>query len=555
MAWRTGPTGWPLGRSLGALVLVMLVVFTGAAAVAGFSVRDVMQRIGRTSNNLVRLSSISDRLLAGMLTQETLARSYALSGETLLKRQFQDARVGFNQTLREAETLPDLDDTSRELLRQQKAIADRWYIEVGQREIQLKDAGRDDLLTALVRNGAGRRIVEDFRTTNTEFRSHLDQIGRREAAQAQRDTRRSGILIVFAIGIAAACGLGGLWYVRRGVLAPVRQIMAAVGAVGAGRLDVRVEPSGAKEFRALGGAFNDAVAAMEKAEEDRRRLEQLKTEFISVVSHELRTPLTSIQGYTEFVLDGDAGEITPEQREYLNIAHSNTVRLVDLVNDLLDLSRIESGRFELERAPVDLGGVVEDALTTMRPILQAKSQQLSVDIAAGLPPVQGDRRRLVQVAVNLLSNASKYTPEEGAVTVSAEPGGDVVRLVVRDTGQGMRPEDLAHLFERFFRARSAGAQAVTGTGLGLAITKSIVELHGGQIAVQSALGVGSRFEVALPALGGAGGRRPGAGDEVAAPTLGGTVVPSSESLGRAQEPRSNPSPTPDPRPPAPSWRV
>ncbi|MBI2761770.1 MAG: CHASE3 domain-containing protein [Chloroflexi bacterium] len=541
MGWRRGLSGWPLRRSLGALVLVMLVVFTGAAAVAAFSVRDVMQRIGRTSNNLVRLSSISDRLLAGMLTQETLARTYALSGEAVLKRQLQDARTGFNQTLREAETLPDLDATSRELLRQQKATADRWYIEVGQREIQLKDAGRDDLLTALVRNGAGRRMVEDFRTTNAEFRSYLDQLGRQEASQAQRDARRGGILIVFAIGFAATCGLGGLWYVRRGVLAPVKQIMAAVGAVGAGRLDVRVEPSGAKEFRALGGAFNDTVAAMEAAEEDRRRLEQLKTDFISVVSHELRTPLTSIQGYTEFVLDGDAGEITPEQREYLQIALSNTVRLVDLVNDLLDLSRIESGRFDLERAPVDLGGVVEEALTTMRPILQAKSQQLSVDVAAGLAPVEGDRRRLVQVAINLLSNASKYTPEGGAVTVSVEPGGGSVRLVVRDTGQGMRPEDLAHLFERFFRARSPDARAVTGTGLGLAITKSIVELHGGQIAVQSALGVGSRFEVTFPAMGGDRGRGPGVGE-----------VTSEVGMNQGS-PR--PTLTPNPHPPTPSWRA
>jgi signal transduction histidine kinase len=261
-----------------------------------------------------------------------------------------------------------------------------------------------------------------------------------------------------------------------------------------------VPERGSQELRALAGAFNEMTGSMEAAEAERARLEQMKTDFISVVSHELRTPLTSIKGYTQMVADGDAGELSEEQAEYLAVALSNTDRLVDLVNDLLDLSRIESGRFELERRPVRITEVVDGALQVLRPLVTAKGQALAVDTAPDLPVVDGDLKRLVQVAVNLLSNAHKYTEAGGKISVSASVEQSEIVLAVRDTGIGIRPEDQSHLFERFYRVRGAGARDVTGTGLGLAIARSIVELHGGRITVQSALGVGSRFEVRLPVL-------------------------------------------------------
>jgi PAS domain S-box-containing protein len=231
-----------------------------------------------------------------------------------------------------------------------------------------------------------------------------------------------------------------------------------------------------------------------------RSADRVKSEFVSVVSHELRTPLTSIKGYVDLVLAGDVGEISAEQREFLGIARQNADRLVNIVNDLLDLSRLEGGEIALHRAPLDLAKVVEQAAQALRPQLDRKRQRLTVDMDQGLPLVSGDPNRLVQVFTNLLSNAHKYTPAGGEIGVAAAIEGELVRVEVRDNGVGMTDGELDRLFTRFFRAKNPATQEVGGAGLGLVITKWLVELHGGTIAVASTPGAGSVFGVTLPAL-------------------------------------------------------
>jgi signal transduction histidine kinase len=502
---------WPLRRTLAVAVFVMLAVLAAAAAVAGLGARDTNQRFERTTSRLPQLAGTAAGLLAAMVTQDAAARGYALTGDAPFRQQFTAARASFVQAADQAEKLPDLDPATLDLIRRQRTIADRWYREVGLATFSLRDAGRDAPAQQALQRALGRPLMDEFRAANADFQAHLETIQKREVTRARTTARRSAVVIATAIGVAALTGLGVMIYLRNGVQSPLEHLMAAVTAVRAGRLDARVPERGTQELRGLGAAFNEMVGSMESAETERAQLEQLKTDFISVVSHELRTPLTSIKGYTEMVVDGDAGDLNDEQREYLGVALSNTDRLVDLVNDLLDLSRIESGRFELERERIAVRDILEDALRVLRPLVEAKEQRLAVEIAPDLPPIDGDRRRLTQVAVNLLSNANKYTPAGGTITVSATGDRGEVVLAVRDTGAGMRPEDQAHLFERFYRVRDAGTRDVAGSGLGLAITRSIVELHGGRINVQSAFGVGSRFEVRLPVA--AGGRGAGAGDE------------------------------------------
>lgn len=487
---------WPVRRTLALAVFVMLTVLAGAVVTAGVGTRDTIRRFDRGSARLTQLAGIADRLLAAMVTQDAAARGYALTGDTPFHQQFNQARQAFVQSSEEAQAIPDLDPATRDLIRRQRAIADRWHREVGLPTFALRDQGREG--APALQRALGRPLMDEFRAVNAEFKTNLERTQQREVNRAESRAQRSAIIIASAIVVSAVTGLGVMVYLQHGVQAPLERLTAAVTAVRAGQLTVRVPERGSQELRALGAAFNDMVGALETAETERTRLEQMKTDFISVVSHELRTPLTSIKGYTQMVLDGDAGKLNDEQAAYLGVALANTDRLVDLVSDLLDLSRIESGRFELERGPVDLNAVVDDALRLMRPLIEAKGQDLLVEPMDGLPVVEGDHKRLVQVAVNLLSNANKYTPAGGRIGVSVGTEQGEVVLVVRDNGIGMRPEDQAHLFERFYRVRDAGAQDVTGTGLGLAISRSIVELHGGRITVQSALGVGSRFEVRLP---------------------------------------------------------
>ena len=224
----------------------------------------------------------------------------------------------------------------------------------------------------------------------------------------------------------------------------------------------------------------------------------MKTEFVSMVSHELRTPLTSIQGYAELLLEDQ--RITEEQRETLTIVKKNSDRLLGLVNDLLDLSRMEAGKLDLHRANLDLARLIPQVAGSLRPLIDAKRQRLKLDLVEALPAVWADQDRVTQILTNLISNAHKYTLAEGNITVAARRDDGFVRVDVSDTGIGLSPEDQAQLFTKFFRAHERSPQAGGGTGLGLVICRLLVELHGGRITVSSAPGQGSTFSFSLPAL-------------------------------------------------------
>ena len=225
---------------------------------------------------------------------------------------------------------------------------------------------------------------------------------------------------------------------------------------------------------------------------------QAKSEFVSFVAHELRTPMTSIRGYADMLVKGMAGELTVQQVEFAQTIHSNVERMQILVSDLQDVSRIETGQLRLEMKPTLLAEALESALQSTRPQIEGRAQQLTVEVSAGLPRVQADLARMTQVLINLLSNACKYTPEGGGVCVRAWADGSYVYCAVSDTGVGMSPEDRAHLFTKFFRSEDPAVRDMPGTGLGLCIVKSLVELQGGVIAVESDLGKGTTFTFTVP---------------------------------------------------------
>jgi PAS domain S-box-containing protein len=229
-----------------------------------------------------------------------------------------------------------------------------------------------------------------------------------------------------------------------------------------------------------------------------REVDRMKTEFVSLVSHELRTPLTSIKGFTEMILDGDAGEINEEVEEFLGIVFNNAERLVALVNDLLDISRIESGRIQLKSEKVDIHEIVRNAVDTMQQKIKEKDQTLVVKIDPAIQNVLGDKDKLVQVLTNYLSNAYKYTQAGGALQIDVSRQGEFVLVAVSDNGFGISPEDQQRLFTRFYRVDNSMTREVGGTGLGLSIVKQLIEIMGGEIGVRSALGKGSTFSFTVP---------------------------------------------------------
>jgi signal transduction histidine kinase len=250
-----------------------------------------------------------------------------------------------------------------------------------------------------------------------------------------------------------------------------------------------------------------------------REVDRMKSEFVSLVSHELRTPLTSVKGYIDIVLDGEVGDVPPEQRAFLAVAKRNADRLAALIADILDISRMEAGKLELRLTALELAPVVDEVAASLRPQIEAKGQRLTVDVPPDLPPVLGDPDRVIQILTNLLSNAYKYTPPGGSIAVVAREEGSRLRVEVRDTGVGLTPYEQSRLFTRFFRSRGEIAQEAGGTGLGLAITRQLVLLHGGTIDVTSAPGEGAVFHFTLPLAEGAGDRHQG---EPAAPAGAGS---------------------------------
>lgn len=259
------------------------------------------------------------------------------------------------------------------------------------------------------------------------------------------------------------------------------------------RIDVSLTIS---PIRDAAGAVT-GVSAVARDVSGRKAIERMKDEFVGTVSHELRTPLAAIKGHIELVLDGEAGPVTDLQQRFLGVASENTDRLGALINDLLDVEKMTSGRMQLLADRVDLSGVLRDVAATFRLEAERKGLALRLDVAP-LPAVVGDRDRLIQVFANLVSNAVKYTPA-GEVGISAAPVERQVEVVVRDTGIGMTPEEQRELFTKFFRSQDAVVRDAGGTGLGLVIARGIVERHGGTIAVASEKGAGTRFRVLLPA--------------------------------------------------------
>jgi signal transduction histidine kinase len=258
---------------------------------------------------------------------------------------------------------------------------------------------------------------------------------------------------------------------------------------------VSAAPLREEDGRISGGvaAFQDITSLYE--------VDRLKSEFVSIVSHELRTPLTSIKGALQLLIDeGLAAD--PDHAMLLNVALSNTERLVRIINDILDISKIEAGKLELNLRPHAVGEVVKQSLQNVEAIARGATVTLKADIEAGVPAVQVDLDRAIQVIVNLLSNALKVAPPRSEVTLAARRAGDtLVAFSVTDHGKGIAPDKIGLLFQKFQQLDGANTRKARGTGLGLAIVKALVEMQGGQVSVESSVGHGSTFTVTVPVAG------------------------------------------------------
>src|SRR5256884_1414053 len=321
--------------------------------------------------------------------------------------------------------------------------------------------------------------------------------------------------LLVAIVLALVLGfLAAAWITR-----PVDELTRAAGRIAQGDFVTPVtvrERFAAKELRALAHTFNQMVrqlsgayltledkvsqrtSELQSANQELARANKLKSEFLANVSHELRTPLSAIIGFSQILLDGIDGQMSEEQQQDILQVNKSGQSLLGLINQILDLSKIEAGKMELSLERVELPGLISSVLESISPLAQEKGLRIDTRFAPSLPAVEADPVRLKQILINLLSNAVKFT-ERGHIEVTGQPSGRMVRIAVKDTGIGISADSQRVIFEEFVQGDGSSTRRHGGTGLGLSIVRKLVEMHGGAITVLSEPALGSTFTFTVPA--------------------------------------------------------
>ncbi|HEY5729757.1 MAG TPA: ATP-binding protein [Anaerolineales bacterium] len=294
--------------------------------------------------------------------------------------------------------------------------------------------------------------------------------------------------LLYAVISAMIAALTLSYLFSRSVVAPVLAMSHATQRIADGRYDERVRAFGDDELSQLATRFNQMAEKLDQVEAMRRQL-------IGDVSHEMRTPLTAIKGSMEGLMDG----VLPANDETFQQIHAEADRLNRLVDDLQELSRVEAHAYQLDVRSLDVSSLVQTVTNRLAPQAQSKRISLDFELTPDLPPVLADEDRIIQVLTNLTGNALQYTPEGGRITITAKQVDDETQISIRDTGVGIPPEHLSHIFDRFYRVdKSRSRQAGGGSGIGLTIARALVEAHSGRIWVESDGENGSTFFFSLP---------------------------------------------------------
>jgi signal transduction histidine kinase len=358
----------------------------------------------------------------------------------------------------------------------------------------------------------GRKVLSAYATVSPiGWKVFVDQPLSQALAPLRSSLWRTAILLGAFLLVAVAVSL----LLARRLVRPVRRMQVAAERIGAGAYDERIDLRRGDELGGLADEFNRMAASLQesyaeleqKVEERTRELgdksRQLevaskhKSDFLANMSHELRTPLNAIVGFSQVLQEKLFGEVNEKQQEYLNDILSSANHLLSLINDILDLSKVEAGQVDLEVTSFSLEEAIDRGVVMIRERAMKNGVELGLEVDPNIDLVEGDERRIRQVIFNLLSNAVKFTPKGGRVGISTERSDGEVRVAVRDTGPGIAAEDQERIFEEF-QQTGVGVEQREGTGLGLALSRRLIELHGGRIWVESELGKGSTFLFTLP---------------------------------------------------------
>ncbi|HLF28773.1 MAG TPA: GAF domain-containing protein [Anaerolineae bacterium] len=469
---------WPLARRRGALAYVYVPVLTGNRLIGILGFEQVDRERRWTPEEVSMVQRVADQLAAALenarLYQDVRSRVNELTALTRIGRRL-------TATLQLEEVLNTIVEEALNV-----TPADRG-------SISLYDAPQDTLeLRVMI--GYSQETMERMRTNN---------------ALRQRDGLHGRLLETGQAVLSHDLQQDGIYQpvktdTRAGLIVPIKQGNTLLGALNLE--SPRAHAFSEADQRLIEALADQAAVAMVNArayEAERtalgrmREVDRLKTQFLANMSHELRTPLNSIIGFSRVILRGIDGPLTELQQADLTAIHNSGQHLLGLINDILDLSKIEAGKMELSKEDVDLADIIKGVMSTAIALVKDKSVELRQEVPADLPPVKADSRRIRQVVLNLVSNAAKFT-DKGYILARVTGNAREVRIAVSDTGMGIPPDKLDHIFEEFTQVDASTTRKVGGTGLGLAISRHFVEMHGGRMWVESEMNAGSVFSFTLP---------------------------------------------------------
>jgi signal transduction histidine kinase len=472
------------------LAIVFLLVIVGAVGL------QVLSGVNRRTEDLVNFQ----RKIAAyrQLQHDTTSQLYSAASALLVpeERTLEATLRQLNQFGYDLDRLQFVAKDEVELLGQVREDYDKFIKVVGD-VIDLIRGGHDAEARELQLSRANPLADRLERLTNQLVnKAESDMVASVDASQDAYRTSR-WVVIGFAVGsVGLALVLG--YVISWSVVGPVQQMDARLREIASGDFSGRVEVPNRDELGTLAANLNRMNDELGRLYQQLEAASRHKSEFLANMSHELRTPLNAIIGFSEVLIEKMFGELNDKQDEYLRDIYASGRHLLSLINDILDLSKIEAGRMELELSKFDLPSALENALTLVRERASRHGLTLRLDVDGRLDDLVADERKVKQILLNLLSNAVKFTPEGGRIVVAATLGDGAAEITVADTGIGIAPEDQAAVFEEFRQVGTDYARKHEGTGLGLALTKKFVELHGGTIWVKSVVGQGSTFGFTLP---------------------------------------------------------
>jgi signal transduction histidine kinase len=465
---------------------VLAVLLTAVSVLGVGRLFQVRERFEDQSARYFSLQLGVERVRSAFLLEQSALASHVGASRRSAREAFDRAAAASTTATREARRLAGDEPRAIEAIDRRAAAEAEWRRQVAKPVLDGKrprPQAESNLTRSVVRaTDAVTATIQDLRARSRQ-RSHDDT---------------SNVVILVVVGLAGALLAAIVLFsgLVTSMRAPLSRLVDGARRLAGGDLRTRVDTGGPSEIATLGEAFNDMATALERDARERDRVEQMKDDFLLTVSHELRTPVTSVKGFAE-MLAAQENSLSASQREAIDAISEGTGDLSSLIDDLVDLARSDAGRLRIEPRPTAVRPLLDRMARQLRPAFAERGQKLQVSTPKDLPQIKADPERISQVLANLLSNANKYADEDSTVRLSAERDGRRVAIAVTDDGPGMSADELDHAFERFWRADSGVSQRVGGTGLGLAIAKSLVELHGGEIAASSSAD-GTSFRFTLP---------------------------------------------------------